>query len=186
MQHDAQVTLVGNATRDPELRFTPAGDAVANLSIAINNQKQNAQKEWIDGPPTFIEVTCWRGLAEHVAETVSKGHRLILIGRLETESWEDKQGNERSTLRLQAVDVGPSLLWSTATVTKAESTGPRQPTRTPARSGSSSRGGGFTKPGGGFTKPGGGTQVPYDEEPFVMDSFEGEDYFDLGTRRYVP
>lgn len=161
MQHDAQVTIVGNATRDPELRFTPAGDAVANLSIAINNQKQNAQKEWIDGPPTFIEVTCWRGLAEHVAETVSKGHRLILIGRLETESWEDKQGNERTTLRLQAVDVGPSLLWSTATVTKAESTGPRQPARSGGTNSRSGR-------GGGFSKPGGGPRVPYDdsEEPF--------------------
>lgn len=203
MRHDSEVTLVGNAVRLPELRFTPGGDAVTNLAIAINNAKKNPQGEWIEGPPTYVEITCWRGLAEHVAESVMVGERLIVIGRLETELWEDKQGKERSTLRLQAEDIGHSLLWATVVATKASANGSapafpaarreqdqREEPRGSQRPAQSERGGGRRpEPRGGGRATATRQARPtrrddFDEEPFAMDSFEGEDYYAPGTQRY--
>lgn len=179
MRHDSEVTLVGNATRVPELRFTPAGDAVASLSIAINNGKKNPQGEWVEGPPTYVEITCWRGLAEHVAESVLVGERLIVIGRLETELWEDKQGKERSTLRLQAEDVGHSLLWATTVATKASANG-SAPAQSSRREEPQERGGGRRPEPNSGRRPeprgGGRATATRQARPTRRDDFDEEPF----------
>lgn len=125
MAGETVVTVVGNATADPELRFTPSGAGVAKFTIASTaRQLDKASGEWKDSDPVFLQCSAWRDLAEHVAETVTKGMRLIVQGRLKQENWEDKNGGgKRSRLVLEVDEIGPSLRWATAAVTKAQSTG---------------------------------------------------------------
>lgn len=113
------VTLVGNLARDPELRFTPSGQAVANFGLAVNRRwKENGSDEWKE-EVSFFDVTCWRELAENVSESLVKGSRAYVTGRLEQQSWE-KDGEKRSKVIVVADDVGPSLRWATAQVQKNE------------------------------------------------------------------
>lgn len=113
---EMHTTIVGNLTADPELRFTPAGVAVVRLSIA-HNPRIKSGDEWKDGEPTFVSATAWRTLAENVAESLSKGARVIVTGRLTTERWE-KDGAKRERLALAIEGIGPDLTYATAQVRK--------------------------------------------------------------------
>jgi single-strand DNA-binding protein len=115
MANDNQVTLVGNLTDDPELRFTPSGAAVANFRIAINSRVRDGDT-WKDGEPSFFRVNVWRQQAENVAETLQKGNRCVVIGRLRSRSWETPEGEKRSATEVEADEVAPSLKWATAKI----------------------------------------------------------------------
>jgi single-strand DNA-binding protein len=118
------VTIVGNATRDPELRFTPSGAAVANFGVAVNRRWQNrATNEWEEAV-SFFDVTAWTQLAENVAESVLKGTRVVVTGRLDQRSWETQDGEKRSKVDIVADDIAASLRWATAQVTRNERRGP--------------------------------------------------------------
>jgi len=117
MAFDNTVTVVGNVTRDPELRFTPSGAAVATFGLAWNRRSQNARGE-TEEQVSFFDVTCWRQLAENVAESLSKGTRVVVYGRLEQRSWETTDGERRSKVEIIADDVAPSLKWATAELTR--------------------------------------------------------------------
>jgi single-strand DNA-binding protein len=119
---DNTVTLVGNVTDDPELRFTPSGAAVANFTVAVNRRYKNADGQWEDKLDGFFRCNCWRDMAEHVAESLTKGTRILVTGRLQQRSWEDQDGGKRSAFEIQVDEVGPSLRWATATVQKTERT----------------------------------------------------------------
>src|SRR5918998_1631512 len=100
MASDNTVTLVGNITDDPELRFTPAGAAVANFTIAVNRRQRTQSGQWEDKLDGFFRCNCWREMAENVAETLQKGTRVVLTGRLQQRSWEDQDGNKRSQFEI--------------------------------------------------------------------------------------
>jgi single-strand DNA-binding protein len=120
MANTNTVTIVGNVTRDPELRFTPSGQAVASFGVAVNRRWQNkATNEWEEAV-SFFDVTCWAAQAENVAETLARGTRCVVSGRLEQRSWETDQGDKRSKVEITADVVGASLEWATATLVKNE------------------------------------------------------------------
>ncbi|MGH2750538.1 MAG: single-stranded DNA-binding protein [Actinomycetota bacterium] len=118
MANDNVVTLVGNVTDEPELRFTPGGSAVANFTVAVNRRFRNQDGSWDDKLDGFFRCSCWRDMAENVSESLHKGSRVILTGRLQQRSWDDNDGNKRSTIELQVDEIGPSLRWATAQITK--------------------------------------------------------------------
>ena len=130
------VTLVGNLVEDPELRFTANGVAMARIRLAVNRRYRDRNNEWQE-ETSFFGGTCWREVAENVAESLSKGDRVFVTGRLEQRSWETNEGEKRSMVEVRIDEVGPSLRWATATVTKT----PRQD------------GGGGNYGGGGSTPP---------------------------------
>jgi single-strand DNA-binding protein len=117
---DNSVTVIGNCTREPELRFTPNGAAVVNFGIAVNRRWMNKQTNEWEEEVSFFDVTGWRELAENVAETILKGTRVIVTGRLEQRSWESDAGEKRSKVEIVADEVAPSLRWATAVVTRNE------------------------------------------------------------------
>ena len=154
------VHVVGNITRDPELRFTPTGQARATFGLAVNRRWQNRQTQEWEEQTSFFNVTCWGDLGDNVSESLSKGARVIVTGRLEQRSWETPEGEKRSVVEIVADEVGPSLRWATAQVTRTERKGPGE--------------GGFGGGGGGGgqqsrpaqnTAPA-GDNFGYDEEPF--------------------
>ena len=153
MANGNNVTVIGNCTRDPELRFTPSGMAVATFGLAVNRRWQNKQSNEWEEAVSFFDITCWQQLAENVSESVQKGTRVVVTGRLDQRSWETQDGEKRSKVEIVADEVGPSLRYATASVVKNER-----------------RDGGFDNSGGGGG--GGGRSVPnepspsYDEEPF--------------------
>jgi single-strand DNA-binding protein len=152
MANGNNVTVVGNATRDPELRFTNTGQAVATFGLAVNRRWQNRQTQEWEESVSFFDITCWAQLAENVAESVQKGSRVLVTGRLDQRSWETQDGEKRSKIEVIADEVGPSLRWATAQVTKNER-----------------RGGDFDGGGGGGGSAAPGPSEPpagYDEEPF--------------------
>lgn len=103
-------TIVGNLTADPELRFTPSGAAVANFTIASTPRTfDKTRQEWIDGQPVFLNCAVWRDAAENVAETLTKGMRVIAVGRLRARSFETREGEKRTVIELEVDEVGPSL-----------------------------------------------------------------------------
>lgn len=114
------VELIGNITRDPELRFTPSGAAVANFGLAVNRRWRNQQTNEWEEQTSFFDVVCWRELAENVTESLTKGARVIVTGRLDQRTWETQDGEKRSKVEVVADEVGPSLRWATAHVTKNE------------------------------------------------------------------
>jgi single-strand DNA-binding protein len=114
-----QVILVGNLTDDPELRYTPSGTPVASFTVAINRRTRDpASGEWKDGETSFIRCNVWRQQAENAAESLTKGTRAIVVGRLRQRSWETPEGQRRSVTEVEVENVGPSLEWATTTVTK--------------------------------------------------------------------
>jgi len=113
------VTLVGNLTDDPELRFTAQGAAVANFRIAVSKRIRDPQtNEWKDGDTSFFRVNVWRQLAENVAESLARGTRVIVTGTLKMRQWETQEGEKRSVVEVEATEVGPSLKWATAKMEK--------------------------------------------------------------------
>ena len=115
MAADNHTTIVGNLVDDPEIRFTNTGVAVANLRVAVTQRVQQ-DGQWRDGETSFFKVNVWRGQAEHLAESLSKGDRVMVTGRLRQRSWETPEGEKRSVTELEADEVGASLKWATAKV----------------------------------------------------------------------
>lgn len=113
-------TIVGNLTRDPELRYTPDGAPVATFGIAVNKRKQNDAGEWEDNGAAFFNVTCWRDLATNVAASLEKGARAIVYGHLDLNQWQTEDGAKRQAVEVVADAIGPDLRWATAKVAKAE------------------------------------------------------------------
>ncbi len=147
---DNTTTLVGNVTRDPEIRYTPSGQTVATFGLAVNRRWQNkATNEW-EEQVSFFDVKCWSQMAENVAESVHRGTRVVVSGRLEQRSWETDAGEKRSKIEVVADEVAPSLRWATAQVQKIE------------RSGASGAGAGA----GAGAQHQGAYAPNFDEEPF--------------------
>lgn len=120
MAQDNNVTITGNAGREPELRFTPTGQAVANFGVAVSRRWQNRQTNEWEEATSWIDVTCWAQLAENVAESVGRGTRVTVTGRLDQRSWETDNGDKRSKVEIVADDVAISLKWATATAQRNE------------------------------------------------------------------
>ena len=152
MANGNSVTIVGNLTRDPELRFTPSGVAKAQMGVAVNRRWQNRQTNEWEEATSFFNVVAWRELAENVGESLTQGSRVIVTGRLEQRSWETDQGEKRSIIEIVADEIGPSLRWATCEVSKTD-----------RRTGG---GGGGTGGGGGGGGTGGGGGYDEGEEPF--------------------
>src|SRR5947208_12517962 len=114
MASENQVTIVGNLTRDPELRYTPNGAAVVKLGVAVSRRVRDESGQWKDADTSFFDVTAWRTLAENVAESLTQGTRVVVVGRLRTNSWETPEGERRSKVEIEAEEVAPSLKWATA------------------------------------------------------------------------
>jgi single-strand DNA-binding protein len=159
MANDNTVTVIGNATRDPELRFTNSGQAVANFGIAYNKRKKNSSTgEWEDQDPAFFNVTVWGQMAENVAESIQKGTRCVVFGRLDQRSWETKEGDKRSQVEIIADEVCASMRWATVAVTRNEKRGSGD---------GGNRGGGGDRGGNQGGNSGGGDRgYNPDEEPF--------------------
>lgn len=120
MANGNNITVVGNCTRDPELKFTPSGMAVANFGVAVNRRWQNrTTNEWEEAV-SFFDVTAWQQLAENIAESVQKGTRVIVAGRLDQRSWETQDGEKRSKVEIVADEIAPSLRYATASIVKNE------------------------------------------------------------------
>ncbi|MDA8038010.1 MAG: single-stranded DNA-binding protein [Actinomycetota bacterium] len=124
MSNGNTVTLVGNVTRDPELRFTPSGQATTTFGLAVNRRWQNRQTQEWEEATSFFDIVCWRELAENASESIKRGARVIVTGRLDQRSWETSEGEKRSKVEVTADEIGPSLRWATASVTKNERRGP--------------------------------------------------------------
>lgn len=120
MAGDTIITVIGNLTADPELRFTPAGAAVANFTVASTPRMFDKHKnEWVDGDTLFLRCNIWREAAENVAESLTRGMRILVTGRLKQRSYETKEGEKRTVVELEVDEVGPSLRSATAKVSKA-------------------------------------------------------------------
>ena len=118
MANGNTITIMGNVTRDPELRFTPSGQANTRFGVAVNRRWQDrSTSEWQEAT-SFFDVVCWREMAENVSESLPKGSRVIVTGRLEQRSYDDKDGNRRSVVEIIADEVGPSLRYATAEIKK--------------------------------------------------------------------
>ena len=149
-QGDINLTIVGNITNDPELRFTPSGAAVASFTVASNSRYlDKTTNEWKDGEPVFMRCSVWRQYAENVAESLTRGTRVIVTGRLKQRSYETREGEKRTVLEMEVDDVGPALRTATAKVTKV------------ARSGGGFDGGGGGQPGGFGGSPSSGGDDPW-------------------------
>ncbi len=110
---DSHVSLVGNLTDDPELRVTPGGVQVGSFRLAVTARVREGE-QWKDGETSYFRVNVWRDLAAHVADSLSKGDRAVVVGRLRTRSWDTPDGERRSVVEVEADEVGPSLKWATA------------------------------------------------------------------------
>ena len=152
---DAQTTVVGNLTRDPELRYTNSGMQVTSFGLAVNYRRQNRQTgEW-DEETSFIDVTCFGGLAENVAESLTKGSRALVTGRLQVRTYDRRDGGQGTAVEVIADEIGPSLRWATAQVERVNRSG--------------GGGGGGYGDGGGAARPAANQAAPAyedNEEPF--------------------
>jgi single-strand DNA-binding protein len=160
---ESTVTIVGNLTRDPEIRYTAGGAAKASFGVAVSRRWQNRQSQEWEEQTSFFNVVCWREMAENAAESLAKGSRVLVTGRLEQRSWETENGEKRSVVEIVADEIGPSLRWATATVTRNERRGGGD------FGGGSGPGNGPNSGGGDGGGGGGGRPSSYDdfgEEPF--------------------
>ena len=165
---DSTITIAGNLTRDPELRFTQGGRAVANFAVAVGRRYQ-VNGEWREDT-SYFDVIAWGSLGENAAASLNKGNRVIVTGRLEQRRYEDRDGNKRTAVEIVAEEMGPSMRWARATLERVT----REGGQGADASGGTERGGGYTGgdrgagAGGGST--GGSTRQPDpvygDEEPF--------------------
>ena len=168
MAGDTTITVVGNLTADPELRFTPSGAAVANFTVASTPRIYDRQSsEWKDGEALFLRCNIWREAAENVAESLTRGSRVIVTGRLKQRSYETREGEKRTVVEVEVEEIGPSLKYATAKVNKASRGG---------GSGGFGGGGGAPAGGGGGGPRGGGESQddPWGNAP-ASGSFGGND-----------
>ena len=140
---DTHVTITGNLTDDPDLRYTPNGTEVANFRLAVTARIKDGDS-WRDGETSFFRVNVWRQLAEHVADSLSKGDRAVVIGRLKSRSWETPEGDKRSVAEIEADEVGASLKFATAKVERATERATSD--RSQGRERQAERGGDFNDP----------------------------------------
>ncbi|KAB1867317.1 single-stranded DNA-binding protein [Microbacterium algeriense] len=126
MVGETVITVVGNLTADPELRYTQNGLPVANFTIA-STPRTMKDGEWTDGDPLFLRASVWREVAEHVASSLTKGMRVVAQGRLRQRSYQDREGNPRTAIELEVDEIGPSLRYATAHVTRAARTDGQRP-----------------------------------------------------------
>ena len=156
---DITIPVVGNLPHDPELRFTPSGAAVASFTIASNSRYlDKASNEWKDSEPVYMRCSVWRQYAENVAESLTRGTRVIATGRLKQRSYETREGEKRTVLEMEVDDVGPALRTATAKVTKV------------ARAGGA---GGFGGEGGFGGSPSGGNDDPWANAPAAGGANDG-------------
>ena len=119
MANETIITIIGNLTADPELRFSASGSAFANFTVASTPKTfDKARNQWVDGDTLFMRCSIWREAAEHVAESLTKGDRVIVVGRLVQRSFENREGQRQTVIELQVDEIGPSLRYATAKVTK--------------------------------------------------------------------
>ncbi|MFJ6002231.1 single-stranded DNA-binding protein [Arthrobacter sp. NPDC092385] len=124
MAGETVITVIGNLTNDPELRFTPSGSAVANFTIASTPRTFDRQtNDWKDGETLFLRASVWREAAENVAETLTKGTRVVAQGRLKSRSYDTKEGEKRTVMELEVDEIGPSLRYASAKVTRTQRSG---------------------------------------------------------------
>ena len=126
MANYPEITIVGNLAGDPELRWTASGHAVANFTVAQTPRTKNQQGEFVDDETLWVRCSVWREMAENVAETLSKGTRVVVTGRLKARSFETKEGQQRTNWELDVDEVGPSLRWATAQVNRTPKQGGQQ------------------------------------------------------------
>ncbi|MCE3553523.1 single-stranded DNA-binding protein [Pseudonocardia sp. RS11V-5] len=158
MAGETVITVVGNLTADPELRFTPSGAAVANFTVASTPRTFDRQSgEWKDGEALFLRCNIWRQAAENVAETLTRGARVIVQGRLRQRSFETREGEKRTVIEMEVDEVGPSLRYATAKVNKVSRGG--------GSGGFGGGGGGGGFGGGGGGQGGGGYDDPWGSAP---------------------
>ncbi|WP_029212168.1 MULTISPECIES: single-stranded DNA-binding protein [Arsenicicoccus] len=152
MAGETTLTIIGNLTQDPELRFTPSGAAVANFTVASTPRTFDRQSnEWKDGETLFMRCSVWREAAENVAESLQRGMRVVVTGRLVSRSWEDKEsGQKRSVMEMQVDEVGPSLRYATAKVTRTQRGGGGQGGGFGGGQGGAGGAGGAAGSGGGW------------------------------------
>ena len=156
---DINVTVVGNLTNDPELRFTPSGAAVASFTVASSSRYlDKATNEWKDADPVFMRCSVWRQYAENVAESLQKGMRVIVQGRLKQRSYETREGEKRTVVEMEVDDVGPALRYATAKVTRTQ--------RGEGGFGGGSGGAGAPADDPWASAGGAGGAAAYDEPPF--------------------
>jgi single-strand DNA-binding protein len=126
MAGEAVTTIVGNLTADPELRYTQGGLPVVNFTVAVNERKFDKQaNDWVDGDPLFMRCSLWREAAENLSASVGKGARVVVVGRLKQREFEDREGVKRTVIELDVDEVGPSLRYATAQVTRSAGGGGR-------------------------------------------------------------
>lgn len=169
MAGDTVITVIGNLTGDPELRFTPSGAAVASFTIASTPRAFDRQSnEWKDGETLFLRCSLWRDAAENITESLTKGTRVIAQGRLVQRSYQTREGENRTVVELQVDEIGPSLRYATAKVTRSQRSGGGGF----GGGGGGNQGGGYSQQGGGqdadpwATNPSSGGGASYDEPPF--------------------
>lgn len=148
MANGNHVSIIGNLTRDPELRFTPSGQATTSFAVAVNRRWQNRQTQEWDEQVSYFDVVCWGQLAENTAQSLTKGARVMVDGRLDQRSWENQEGERRSKIEITADEVAPSLRWATVSISKNER-------RSPDAMGSSGNGG--SGGNGGYSGGNGGS-----------------------------
>jgi single-strand DNA-binding protein len=159
MAGDTVITIIGNLTADPELRFTPSGAAVANFTVASTPRQFDRQSnEWKDGETLFMRCSVWRDAAENVAESLQRGTRVIVSGRLKSRSYETKEGEKRTVVEMDVDEIGPSLRSATAKVNKTQRGG---------AGGGGFGGGQGGQGGGGWGAPAGGGQAGQAEDPWA-------------------
>ncbi|MEU8631012.1 single-stranded DNA-binding protein [Amycolatopsis sp. NPDC048633] len=170
MAGDTVITVIGNLTSDPELRFTPSGAAVANFTVASTPRTLDKQSgEWKDGEALFLRCNIWRQAAENVAESLTRGARVVVQGRLKQRSFETKEGEKRTVVELEVDEIGPSLRYATAKVNKVSRGG--------------GGGGDFGGGGGGGNRGGGGgggmpADDPWGSAPAASSSGGGGGFSD--------
>jgi len=155
MAGETTITVIGNLVADPELRFTPSGSAVANFTIASTPRTfDRNSNEWKDGETLFLRAAVWKEAAENVAESLTKGMRVIVTGRLKSRSYETKEGEKRTVIELEVDEIGPSLKSATAQVNRAQRNGQGGGQVAPAAASSGSWGGGNASSGWGAAPDG--------------------------------
>lgn len=121
MAGETALTIIGNLTDDPELRFTQSGDAVVNFTVASTPRRfDKSTNQWEDGDPLFMRCSAWRRLAENIAESMSKGHRVIATGSIKQRSYETREGEKRTVVEMDVQDIGHSLMFVTSTITRMD------------------------------------------------------------------